>query len=347
LLEPQSTNLITDSEDFSDFINFRTSKAPSSVISPDGVSTVIKITDDLTNQAHYIYKQNVSTLSSGYTTISAYVKSAENNGFAIQVYDGASTVVNTAMNYDLTNKTISGGGGSGVTDSYGELIEFNDGWFRAVYTIQTAALENAQIRFHNRSSTGFTLGNGVDGIYIWGAQLEALPYATSYIPTSGGIATRSAEILERDNISHLINSEEGVLYVEMKPLNEIATNNYISISDSTPNNYLYIGFSQNSSNIIRISFSINGTIQTNFISVTNRNINSSYALKWDNNSFYFYKDGVLITTEVLTGVFDENVLNSIKSSHYNGTSNPFHGNIKDLRIYKSIAEAQKDLTYIN
>ena len=41
------------------------------------------------------------------------------------------------------------------------------------------------------------------------------------------------------------------------------------------------------------------------------------------------------------------IMDRLYSATYNGSSTPFHGSIKDLRIYKSIAEAQKDLTYIN
>ena len=43
-------------------------------------------------------------------------------------------------------------------------------------------------------------------------------YATSYIPTSGSTVTRNQDIFTRDGIGSLINSTEGVLFVEMAAL---------------------------------------------------------------------------------------------------------------------------------
>ena len=58
-------------------------------------------------------------------------------------------------------------------------------------------------------------------LILRGAQLEEGSYATSYIPTSGSTVTRNQDIFTRDGIGSLINSTEGVLFVEIAAFAEL------------------------------------------------------------------------------------------------------------------------------
>jgi hypothetical protein len=50
--------------------------------------------------------------------------------------------------------------------------------------------------------------------HIWGAQIEAGAYATSYVPTTSASATRVADAASKTGISSLIGQTEGTLFCE-------------------------------------------------------------------------------------------------------------------------------------
>jgi hypothetical protein len=50
---------------------------------------------------------------------------------------------------------------------------------------------------------------------VYGAQLEIGSRATSYIPTSGATVTRQADVITRNNISHLIGQTEGSIFLDV------------------------------------------------------------------------------------------------------------------------------------
>jgi hypothetical protein len=64
-----------------------------------------------------------------------------------------------------------------------------------------------------RDQTGYT--NYSCDILIWGAQLEASSYVTSYINTTSASATRVADVATKTGISSLIGQTEGVLFADV------------------------------------------------------------------------------------------------------------------------------------
>ena len=58
--------------------------------------------------------------------------------------------------------------------------------------------------------------NGTSGVYIWGAQIEAGAFATSYIPTVAATVTRAADSasMTGTNFSSWFNASEGTFVVE-------------------------------------------------------------------------------------------------------------------------------------
>jgi len=57
-------------------------------------------------------------------------------------------------------------------------------------------------------------GDGTSGFHMWGLQIEAGSYATSYIPTYGTSVTRNGDVCLNTNTSGIVGQTEGTMYWE-------------------------------------------------------------------------------------------------------------------------------------
>jgi len=206
LLEPQSTNLITYSEDFSDSswvkLGGRSSVTINDEISPEGTMTATK----------FEAIQDSSDAPIRFTGITAGIL------HTLSIY--AKKGNHDLMRIDIGDDTMN--------------IVLTDNWER--YTLTLVAPSN----FVDISIRDVSIG---DYIYIWGAQLEQQSYATSYIPTSGASATRNQETCA--DATPEINSEEGTLYAEIAALSDVTSLKSLSLSDGTTSNRVTIGLDNN------------------------------------------------------------------------------------------------------
>jgi hypothetical protein len=159
--------------------------------------------------------QNTGSVSAPWT-FSCYAKAGEYSrvGFS---YSNTGYVF-----FNLSTGVQEGTVGGAITGT--SITSVGNGWYRISFTsTSTASGANIGIYLFNGAySSGiptFT-GNGFSGAYIWGAQLEAASFATSYIPTTTAAATRAADAasMTGTNFSSWYNAGEGTLYSEAKLL---------------------------------------------------------------------------------------------------------------------------------
>ena len=144
--------------------------------------------------------------STGVHTFTAFYKNLDGDSVLIRL-DGGGNTANCTV--DLTTNTLVNSGANIISSN---ITQLSDGWIRVSVTaniLSTSWVLDAVNLF------SISVGSSV---YIWGAQLEVGSYATSYIPTSGSTVTRNQDIFTRDGIGSLINSTEGVLFVEIAAL---------------------------------------------------------------------------------------------------------------------------------
>ena len=311
LLEPTSTNLVTYSEDFSDSSWFKgnTTVIANQEVSPSGIQDADKVTFLAVPNANIQLTSAITTTIGEDYTYSIWAKADAN----------------------VNNVNFGGGIGGDVA------LAITDNWQR--FTVTFTATSTSTI------TTLVTRDSVLANIYIWGAQIEQLPYATSYIPNHGTAVgvTRAAETLTGSGNSTLINSTEGVLYAEIAALADDGTNRTIALNKDTNDRIqMYFNTSTNGLSIFykaqsgATSFIMNETL-------TDATSFNKIAFKWKANDFALWVNGVETDT-VSSGVTPTaNSLNALEFQLFNNAG-PFYGKCKALAVFN---EALSDTELTN
>jgi len=190
LLEGASSNLYTYSEQWG--AGQRITTTNNAGDSPRGDKTMALLVEDTNNSEHYSQDRNI-TLTAGTTyCYSVFVKAHTSpRNLYLRVASGSTS----GVFFDpVTGAWAGNGNGAQFVDRGFEVL--SNGFYRVWMTFTAAASQSAVIRLQlaNGLSSSYT-GDGVSGLYVWGAQLEAVPVMTSYIPTAASAVTRAANKL--------------------------------------------------------------------------------------------------------------------------------------------------------
>jgi hypothetical protein len=210
LLEPQRTNLVVFSEQINNagWSSNNLTITANQAISPDGTQNADLLDDGTASiTQHWIY-QFTSFASSTAYTISFYAKYISRKYMTVNLFNGSTSQY---VDFNIENGTILGSTGD-VTAS---ITSVGNGWYRIVYTRTTAASGSPNFRIGLADDTGSESYTGSNKqTFIYGCQIEAGAYATSYIPTLGASVTRVADAASKTGITSLIGQSEGVVFVE-------------------------------------------------------------------------------------------------------------------------------------
>lgn len=242
LLEGGRTNLALRSQEFDNaaWTKLNASVAADATAAPDGTTTADKIVADSSTGVHRINR--TATLVAGTDYIaSVYFKAGEYGFGRIEFYHGTAAI---AVHVDLSDGTISyaSSGTAGVT--YG-VTQHRNGWWR-FWAKVTATGAGAGVLYLSGLPTGdgagatFT-GDGTSGVFIWGAQLEAGAFPSSYIPTTSAAVARAADVCSIPVTDFPWNPAEGTLFLEFNlPAFDAAFPHLAAFSDGTSNNLVLL-----------------------------------------------------------------------------------------------------------
>ena len=152
---------------------------------------------------------DISGASTNIIRVSLWVKerSGQSGNIDLQIYQQVSgTIIN------LGGPGFNPATGVIVTHTHSsdeKVVEYHNGWYRIAFTMTTPS-------GNFTSSTRIDLQNSEH--YVWGIQVEAATFETSYIPTSGSTVTRARDYakITGTNFSDFYNKDEGTLFVNYK-----------------------------------------------------------------------------------------------------------------------------------
>ena len=317
LLENSATNLVTHSEDASQWLNVNEIITKDEIISPDGTLSADKFeftgngsirpnTSQLTFIDNYVFSVFIKKGNSRYVTLQA------------RFFTTSSTI-----GFDLDNATAESGG---VIENYG-----ND-WFRLSLTNNVTGDADRTGVFYVYLPNELGSMTSVSGnyAYVWGAQISEGSYVTSYIPTNGSTATRLADTASGSGNSEVFNDSEGVLFADIAALANDVTSRRVAISDGTYSNRIYFEYDETAN---RVYFVINsgGVNQVNIqYDANNLTLFNKLLVKYKANDFSVFFNGFKIGTD-LSG----STPSGLKELAFDdgGNTSKFYGKTKEIGYY--------------
>jgi hypothetical protein len=275
LVEPQRTNRIVYSSSFDNgaWSAIDTTISANTTISPDGIQNADTMAISSSTSRIFQY----TGLGAGTYTASVYVKALS-----------GTPTIQFRMVVD----------GTDITQSIPTTTE----WVRHDFTF-TASTSMDYFVLRGESGTG--------SVAIWGAQLEAGSYSTSYIPTTSASVTRNADVISKTGISSLIGQTEGTLFVDFNyfgNINAPATFEAIplNVGNGTFSNSIYFTVFQSTLYLVVWSGGVNQATIT-LGAVTQGRYKA--AVTYINNDVKAYLNGTLagsdtsVTLPTLSGVY--------------------------------------------
>ena len=331
LLEPQRTNLITYSNDFSATgWTELGSSVSSGFTSPDGGNNASKSVEDTSNGTHRISGQFGINFVNGETyTFSCFVKRGERDFVHIKTSSTATFGIDSY--FDLANGVVG-------TNSLGtaSIENYGNEWYRCSIVGISSNTGGTGINIYSAiiDNSNSYQGDGTSGIYIYGAQLEEASYATSYIPTYGTVSTRLGDTCSNGGNENVINSEEGVLFAEISVLSDDSTLKSLCINDGTSGNRVIIQYS-NASNRLTADVRV-GAVGQAFMQTFDYNVTDllRIAVKYKANDFALWVNGLEVATVNSGLTFSANTLSKLSFDAGN-SGDPFFGKTSQVQVFNT------------
>jgi hypothetical protein len=267
LLEPQRTNVALFSEQFTNAV----------WINQTSNTTITKVAS--------------STAPDGYSFTRLVTTGSGGQGRLVQLLSGSETSLTYSIYVRGTGTTqlnlfMSGGG-----NFTGPVVTLTNNWQRI--SISGTRASGSTGDFEIRTFGGNTLE-------VYGAQVEAGAYATSYIPTLGTSVTRVADAALTGSVPSLIGQTAGTIFWQGSvDYRQSGDGHALALSGSASSfGDAILLYRQSSNGHLAIYIQIGGANQfatpLTYNDISSISENDKYAIAYANNDLVVYKNGVQI-----------------------------------------------------
>ena len=287
LIEEQRTNLLTDSSNFNPNTSDWTktfsgiSVTEDNILSPSGV-----IDADLVNKTgSTAFLSLSSSVTSGVSyTFSFFAKAGTLPYVYLRVLSGADLDL---YYFDLESGTTGASHVGGAIS----IEDYGSGWYRCILTTTTTA---TTLSTRIAPCAGDEDASGVGTCYLYGAQLEQGSFPTSYIPTSGSTATRSADIASIPVSAFGYNQKAGSVVVEFEVKAKSATDYLVTLDDGSTSNIIVSKAHTSNHNLVLSGGSVQANIDAGDIVIGDL---TKIALSFAEDDFSVTIDGGSVSSD--------------------------------------------------
>lgn len=259
LIEEQRTNLLLYSEQFDNaaWVKADSTVTANSTTSPDGTVDADSVIENTAAAIHRI--NQAMTVTNGVAcAVSVYARAIGSR----RLYINFITCAGAGALFDLTGNGAVVNVAGTAANRAATIQAAGNGWYRCTLIGTGTGTAGAVFFQINRDSSSTATddsytGDGTSGLILWGSQIEAGAFATSYIPTVASQVTRSADVaaINAPNFASWYNQASGSFVVEATGyVVDTNTRSILSAyaSGATSNNILFI-------NAVQRQFQINNS----------------------------------------------------------------------------------------